>query len=128
MIAGVIDDELFRILAAEVVEAVHGAAGDAQRLPGADGDGRAVNRPGQDALDAVEDLLVGVVPVGRRRQLLAAGDANLEDRRVVVGVIAREEEPDPQRANRDGLFRRIDRGRSLLHRCTLSSRERGIHK
>jgi hypothetical protein len=110
---------------------VHGAAGDAQRLPGADRDGCAVDRPGEDALDAVEDLLVGVVLVGRRRQLLSAGDANLEDRRVVVGIIAREEEPDPQRADRDGLLRRLDRGRSLPHRRTLysiipSSRESAI--
>jgi len=72
------DGELFHILAAEVIEAVHRASGDTQRLPGTNLDGRAVNRPGEDALDAVEDLLVGVVLVGRRRQLLPDGDENLE--------------------------------------------------
>src|SRR5207249_2250765 len=72
------DGELFHILAAEVVEAVHRASGDAQCLPGTDLDGRAVNRPREDALDAVKDLLVGVVLVGWRRQLLPRGDENLE--------------------------------------------------
>jgi hypothetical protein len=72
------DGELFYILAAEVIEAVHRASGDAQRLPGTDLDGRAVNRPGKDALDTVEGLLVGVVLVGRRRQLPPDRDENLE--------------------------------------------------
>jgi hypothetical protein len=53
--------ELLHILAAEVIETVHRASGDAQHLPGTNLDGRAVNRPSKDALDAVEDLLVGVV-------------------------------------------------------------------
>jgi len=60
------------------IEAVHSASGDAQRLPRTNLDGPAVNRPGKDALDAVEDLLVGVVLVGRRRQLLPDGDENLD--------------------------------------------------
>ena len=89
------DGELFHILAAEVIEAVHGAAGNAQRLAGTNLDGRSVNRPGQDALDPVEDLLVGVVLVGRRRQLLPYGDENLEHRHAAVGIIACDEEPDP---------------------------------
>jgi hypothetical protein len=70
--------ELFHILPAEVIEAVHRASGDAQRLPGTNVDGHAVNRPGKDALNTVEDLLVGVVLVGRGRQLLPDGDENLE--------------------------------------------------
>jgi len=45
------DAELFRLLAAEVIEAVRRAAGDAQRLAGTHLDGCAVHRPGQDALD-----------------------------------------------------------------------------
>ena len=89
------DGELFHILAAEVIEAVHRAAGDAQRLPGTNLDGRAVNRPGKDALDTVEDLLVGVVLVGRRWKLLPGGDENLEHGHAAVGIIAREEKPDP---------------------------------
>ena len=40
------DGELLHILGAEIVEAVHRASGDAQRLPGTNLDGRAVNRPG----------------------------------------------------------------------------------
>src|SRR5512141_2403753 len=111
------DGELFHILAAEVVEAVHRASGDAKCLSGTNLDGLAINRPCKDALDAVEGLLVGVVLVGRRRQLLPGGDENLEYGHVAVGIIAREEEPDPQRTNLDGLFRRIDSGRTLLHDC-----------
>ena len=65
------DGELFHILVAEIIEAVHRASGDAQRLPGTNLDGRAVNRPGKDALDAVEHLLVGVVFVGRSCELLS---------------------------------------------------------
>jgi hypothetical protein len=68
------DGELFHILVAEVIETVNRASGDAQRLPGTNLDGRAVNRPGKDALDTVEDLLVGVVLVGRRCQLLPDGN------------------------------------------------------
>jgi len=72
------EGELFHILAAEVMEAVHCASGYAQRLPGANCDGRPLNRPGKDALDTVEDFLVGVILVGRRRQLLPDRDENLE--------------------------------------------------
>jgi len=75
------DAELFHILAAEVVKAMGRAAGDAQRRAGTHLDGRAVHRPGQDALDPVEDLLVGVVLVGRCRQLLPGGDEYLDPAR-----------------------------------------------
>src|SRR6516225_8662917 len=56
--------ELFHILAAEVIEAVRRATGYAQSLPGTNFDGCAVNRPCKDALDTIEDFLVGVVLVG----------------------------------------------------------------
>jgi hypothetical protein len=72
------DGELFRVIAAEVIEAVYRTSGDAQRLSRANLDGRSVNRPGNDALDAVENLLVSIVLVGRSRQLLPGGDENLE--------------------------------------------------
>ena len=72
------DGELFHMLAAEIIEAVHRATGNAQRLSRTNLDGRSVNRPGKDALDTVEDLLVGIVLVGRRRQLLPNRDENLE--------------------------------------------------
>ena len=68
------DGELFHILIAEIIEAMYRAARDAQGLPGTNLDGLAVDRPGKDALDTVEDLLVGVVLVGRRRELLPDGD------------------------------------------------------
>jgi hypothetical protein len=45
--------------------------------------------------------------VGRRRQLLPDGDENLEHGHAAVGIIAREEEPDPERTDLDGLFRRM---------------------
>src|SRR5947208_16846192 len=89
------DGELFHILVAEIIEAVHRASGDAQRLPGTNLDGRAVNRPGKDALDTVEDLLVGIVLVRWRRQLLPDRDENLEDGDASTGIIAGEEESDP---------------------------------
>src|SRR6266852_328018 len=52
------DGELFDILVSEIIEAVHRASRDAQRLPGTHLNGRAVNRPGKDALNTVVDLLV----------------------------------------------------------------------
>src|SRR2546423_1545039 len=55
------DGELFHILAAEVIEAMDRASGDAQCLAGTNLDGRPLNRPGEDTLDTVENLLVGVV-------------------------------------------------------------------
>ena len=86
--------------------------------PGANLDGRAVNRPGEDALDAVEGLLVSIVLVGWRRQLLPGRDENLEHGSITVGITAREEEPNPYRTNLDALFRRIDSDR-LLHSAAL---------
>ena len=65
------DGELFRIFVAEIVEAVYRSAGNTQRLSGTNLDRCAVNRPGKDSLDAVEDLFVGVVLMSRSRQLLA---------------------------------------------------------
>ena len=46
-----------------------------------------VNRPGKDALDAVEDLLVSIVLVVRRRQLLPDRDENLEHRDGSAGIM-----------------------------------------
>src|SRR5437667_9027531 len=89
------DSELFHILVAQIIEAVYGASRNAQRLPGTNVDGRAVNRPGKDALDTVENLLVGIVLVGRRCQLLSDGDQNLEHRDASAGIIAGEQKSDP---------------------------------
>lgn len=71
--------ELFRIMVAEVIEAMHRTAGDTQCLPGANLDWRSVNRPSDDVLDAVEDLLVGIILVGWSRQLLPSRHENLEN-------------------------------------------------
>ena len=51
---------------ARVVELMDGAAGDAQRLSGPDVDRSALDRPGQDALEPVDRLLVAVVAVPGR--------------------------------------------------------------
>src|SRR5215472_16956766 len=115
------DGELFHILVAEIVEAVHRASGDAQCLPGTNLDGRAVNRPGKDALDSVEDFLIGIVLVGRRRQLLPDRHENLEDRDASAGIITGDEESDLERTNLDCLFRRIDSQRTLLHKTSFES-------
>jgi hypothetical protein len=48
------DGELFHILVSKIIEAVHRGPRDAQRLPGTNLNGRAVNRPGKDALNTVE--------------------------------------------------------------------------
>ena len=89
------DDKLFHILATEVIEAMHRASRDTQGLTGTNLDGHAINRPREDARDTVKDLLVGVVLVGRCRQLLPDGDEKLEHRHAAFGIIAREEEPNP---------------------------------
>jgi hypothetical protein len=89
------DGELFHILVAEIIEAVHRASGDAQRLPRTNLEGRAVNRPGKDTLDTVKDLLVRIVFVGRRCQLLPDRDENLKHRNVSIGIITSEEKSDP---------------------------------
>src|SRR5438045_2459777 len=82
---------------------------------GTDLDGRAVNRPGKDTVEAVEDLPVGIILVGRRRQLLPDRNENFEHGDTSVGIIVGKEESNPQRTNLDGLFRSIYSGRTLLH-------------
>jgi len=72
------DDKLFYILATEIIETVNRTSGDTQRLTWTHLDRRAVNRPGKDTLDTIEDLLVGVILVGRRHQLLTCGDEKFE--------------------------------------------------
>src|SRR5262249_44577934 len=89
------DGELFHILGTEIIEAVHRAAWDTQRLPRTNLDGPAVNRPGKHTLDAIENLLIGVILVGRGGQLLAHWHANLEHRRAPVRILARNEKADP---------------------------------
>jgi hypothetical protein len=72
------DGELFHILVAEIVEAVHRTSGDAQGLSGTDLDGRAIDGPSKDAPESIENFLVGIIIVGRRCQLLPDRNENLK--------------------------------------------------
>ena len=72
------NDELLHILTAKVVKSVYRAWRYAQRLARTNLDGDAVNRPCKDTLYAIEDFLIGVILVGRRRQLLSCGGEKLE--------------------------------------------------
>ena len=87
------NDELFDLLAAEVVEAVCRTPWDAERLTGPHLDRCAVNSPGQNALDAVEDLLVSVVLMRRCRQaasgLAATRNSNTDRLQLVSSRISR---------------------------------------
>ncbi len=80
--------ELFDILVTEIIEAVHRASRDTQGLPGTNLDWRAINRPGQDTLDAIKNLLVGVILVRRGGQLLPHWHADLEHGCAAVRVFA----------------------------------------
>ena len=62
----------------KIVEAVDRSARDAERVAGADFDFASFEREGEDAVDAVEGLLVGVVTV-RDGHLRSGGDVELED-------------------------------------------------
>src|SRR5438067_11016101 len=72
------DRELFHILVAEIVEAVHRASRNAERLPRTNLDRRAVDRPRKDTLDTIEDFLVGIILVSRCCQLLPDRDEHLK--------------------------------------------------
>jgi len=72
------DRELLHILVAEIVEAVHHASGNAERLPRTNLDRNAVDRPRKDTLDTIEDFLVGIILVSRCCQLLPHRDEHLK--------------------------------------------------
>ena len=99
-----------------VVELVDGAAGDAERLAGADVGRVALDRPGQDALEPVDRLLVAVVAV-RGRDLRPGRDVELEHRDRPAGLLALDQESDRQRPDLD-LFARARRHR-LLSRAVM---------
>jgi hypothetical protein len=84
------NDELLRIPTAKVVKAVYRAPRYAQRLARANLDGDAVNSPCKYTLYAIEDFLIGVIFVGRRRKLLSCGGEELEYRYTVIRIIARD--------------------------------------
>jgi len=77
--AGGDDGECLRVDVLGVVELVDGAAGDAERLTGADVDRNALDRPGQPSLEPVDRLLVAVVAVPGC-DLRAGRSVELEDR------------------------------------------------
>jgi hypothetical protein len=112
------DGELLRVLAAEAVKTVHRASGDAQRLSGTDLDWLAVNRPGKDAGDTVQHLLVCVVLVRRRRQLLPGGDEYFKYRNAAL-------ESSPVRRNRiptGPILMFSSEGLTLVVRCCIIGR------
>jgi hypothetical protein len=84
------DGELFHILAAEVIKAVHRSSWDAQRLPGTNLDWRAVNRPGKDAV-CVELHIVGFEfrLGGRRSSELVLGGGGHRNRWIDHRAISR---------------------------------------
>jgi hypothetical protein len=82
----------------EVVEAVDRSARDAERIAGADFDIAAFEREGDDAFDAVDGLLVGVVAVGDGH-LRSGGDVELEDGDGASGVLALDQKANRQLAN-----------------------------
>ena len=104
--AGGDDRECLRVDIAGVVELVDGATGNAERLARADVDRRALDRPGQDALESVDRLLVAVVAVSGR-DLSAGRNVELEDGDRASGLLGLDQEPDRQLADID-LF---------AHRC-----------
>jgi hypothetical protein len=66
MIAGDMTASCFTSLSPDYRNGAPRLAG-CKRMPGTNLDGRTVNRPGKDALDTVEDLLVDIILVGRCR-------------------------------------------------------------
>ena len=98
------DRELFHVIAAEIVEAVYRAARDTKRLPRTNLDGCPVNRPGKDAFDTIDNLLVSVVFVGRGGQHLPDWDAKLKHGCTAEGIFTGNEEADTYWTNLDGFF------------------------
>jgi hypothetical protein len=71
--------------------APNGISRDAERVAGADFDFASFEREGDDAFDAVDGLLVGVVAVGDG-DFGSGGDVELEDGDGASGVLAFDQE------------------------------------
>ena len=106
--AGSDDRECPGVGIAGVVEVVDCATRDAENLAGADIGRRALDRPGQDALEPVDRLLVAVVTV-RGRDLRAGGYVELENRDRSCRLLALDQEPDRDRPDLDLFTRRATR-------------------
>jgi len=100
--------ERLDVLAAVVVEPVNGAARNAEGLPRPDVDPFAVDRPGQDALKAVDRLFVVIMAVGRRRETLRGRDLELEQSEAATRVFSRDHEAHRERPEADGFVGRIN--------------------
>ena len=84
--AGADDGERLGCGGVEVIEAVDRSARDAEGVAGADFDFASFEGEGDDAFDAVDGLLVGVVAVGDGDPG-AGGDVELEDGDGASGVL-----------------------------------------
>src|SRR5215218_5342013 len=99
--AGGGDREELRVDAATILEPVDLAAPDADRFAGAELTRLAVDRPGADALEAVDGLLERVVAV-RDGHLRLRGYRALEHGDAAAGVVGVDEEVDRDRTDVDG--------------------------
>src|SRR5215211_3325610 len=99
--AGGGDREELRVDAATILEPVDLAAPDADRFAGAELTHLAVDRPGADALEAVDGLLERVVAV-RDGHLRLRGYRALEHGDAAAGVVGVDEEVDRDRTDVDG--------------------------
>ena len=108
--------EHLHVLAAVVVEAVNGAARNAERLSRPDVEALAVHSPGQHPFDAVDRFFVVFVAVRRRRQTLRGRDRQLEQGDAPTRVVSRDQEAHTERPEMDGLVGGIDLEVSRL-RC-----------
>ena len=117
--AGRDDRQRSRVGVERVRELVHGAARDHEHVAGPDLDLPAVDRPGEDALQAVDRLLVAVVAVGGR-EIRGGRDIELEHRHRPARLLRLDAEPDRDRADPDRLVRhrrhhaRLSRGGKVI--------------
>src|SRR5262249_25918814 len=102
------DTQRFGVLVAVVVEAVHGAARDAQGLSGSDIERLAVDGPRDHALEPVDRLCVVVVAVRGGHQTLRARYRELEDRDAAARVLSGDEKAYDEWAEANGLVGWID--------------------
>ena len=100
--------ERLRVPRAVVVEAVNGAARNAERLTRPDVNLFSVHSPGEHAVEAVDRLLVMVVAMRWSRQALRARDYELKGRDAARRVVSGEQEAHRERPETDGLVGGID--------------------
>src|SRR3954454_6382328 len=94
------DAKYLRVNVAVIVEVVHRSTPDAQCVAWSHVNGRAVDRPSRNALEAVHRLFEDVMTM-RGRPPAPRLDTGLEDRRAPSGIAARDEEPHRRVADSD---------------------------